>query len=190
MMFSVVAGVSIVSVGAYGLSSWGVGLAGGSSSEAQSAPVSNLTITAQATPGAANVLYPGATGDVVALIANPNPFPVTITGVYLPLNTSYASGFTTSNLSVTESGCSSATSDVLWSFAGAISGAAHTLVAPLTVGANARLSVTFVNDATMTSSTPSACEGTYFLMPPLAGLIATSSDAPSTPSPASDGWIG
>ena len=138
VMLSVVAGASVASIGAYGLSNWGVALAGGSSSQAQSASVANLMMAPEATPTATNVLYPGATGDVVVLITNPNQFPVTITGVELPLDTTFASGFTSSSLNVVESGCSSTTSDVFWSFAGASSGAVHALIAPLTVGATRR----------------------------------------------------
>jgi len=39
-----------------------------------------------------NQLYPGGAGDVVLTITNPNPYPVTLTGVTLPLSTSYAGG--------------------------------------------------------------------------------------------------
>jgi hypothetical protein len=52
---------------------WVVSLATGSSGEAQSATVSNITIAAVASPAASNLLYPGGAGDVVATITNPNP---------------------------------------------------------------------------------------------------------------------
>jgi len=47
----------------------------------------------------------------VVNIANPNSFPVTITAVQLPANTSYAAGYSNSNLSLTSSvaGCAAAT---------------------------------------------------------------------------------
>ena len=62
---SAVAGALLAGGGAYAATNWAVGLAGGSSGEAQSATVSNLTISAVATPAAANVMYPGGNGDAV-----------------------------------------------------------------------------------------------------------------------------
>src|SRR5690349_1065258 len=123
--------------GAYGASNWIVGLAGGSSGEGQSGGVSDITMTAVASPAAGNLLYPGGTGDVVVSISNPNPFPVTITAIALPTNTTYATGYTTSALSATQAGCLAATpSTVIWNFSTGSSGSSHTLTAPLTVGAS------------------------------------------------------
>src|SRR5919206_4185644 len=85
-------GAALVSGVAYGVTNWIVGLNGGSSGEAHSGTVSNISITAVATPAAGNFLYPGSSGDVVVSISNPNPFPVTITAVQLPANTAYATG--------------------------------------------------------------------------------------------------
>src|ERR1035437_10854069 len=87
-----VAGALLAGGGAYAATNWAVGLAGGSSGEAQSATVSNLTVTAVATPAASNVLYPGGSGDVVLTLSNPHPFPVTVNGVNLPTKTPYAPG--------------------------------------------------------------------------------------------------
>ena len=183
-----ITGMALVGGAAYGVTNWVVGLAAGSSGEAQSATVTNLTITAVASPSATNLLFPGGTGDVVATITNPNAFPVTVTGVNLPANTTYAGGFTTSALSTAQTGCSSTTSDVLWNFATGTSGSAHTLTSPLTVAANGTLTVTLTNDASMTTSAPAACEATYFSMPSLTGVAATGGAATATPSPATDSW--
>ena len=60
--------------------------------------MSNLTIAAVATQAASNVLYPGGNGDVDPHDLQPEPYPVTITAVNLPTNTSYANGYTTSAL--------------------------------------------------------------------------------------------
>ncbi len=182
-------GMALVGGAAYGVTNWVVGLAGGSSGESQSASVSNLTITAVATPSSSNQLFPGSTGDVVATITNPNSFPVTVTGVNLPANSVYANGYTTSALVTTQTGCLSTTpSGVTWNFASATSGSAHTLATPLTVAANGTLTVTFTNDATMTSAAPAACEGTYFSLPSLTGVAATAGAGTATTSPATDSW--
>jgi len=183
-----VVGALLAGGGAFAASSWVVSLNSGSSGESQSASVQNLTISAVATPSASNLLYPGGTGDVVATITNPNPFPVTLTAVQLPVNTSYAAGFTTSALSSAQTGCSSTTSDVTWNFATGTSGSSHSLTSALTVAASGSLTVTLTNDASMTASAPAACEATYFSMPSLTGVTATGGAATPTTSPATDSW--
>ena len=102
-------GALLAGVGAYAATNWVVGLNSGSSGEGQSANIANISITAVATPSATNLLYPGGTGDVVVSISNTNPYPVTITAVQLPTNTTYATGYTTSALSTTQTGCLAAT---------------------------------------------------------------------------------
>jgi hypothetical protein len=186
-------GTAAVAAGTYAATNWVVGLNGGSNGEAQSANVANLSISAVASPAAGNLLYPGGSGDVVVSISNPNPFPVTITAVNLPTNTTYATGYTTSALSATQSGCLAATpSGVTWSFATGSSGSSHTLTAPLTVGASGQadnpLAVTMTNDASMAASAPAACENTYFSMPSLTSATATGGSATATTSPATDSW--
>jgi hypothetical protein len=183
-----VLGAALAGGAAYGVTNWVVGLGAGSSAEGQSASVSNLTITAVASPAASNLLYPGGTGDAVMTITNPNPFPVTVTAVNLPTNTTYAAGFTTSALSTAQTGCSATTSFVLWNFATAVSGSSHTLTTPLVVGANASLTVTMTNDASMTTASPAACVSTYFSMPSLTGVAATGGSGTATTSPATDAW--
>ncbi len=88
---------------------WVVGLQSGSSGEAQSASISNLAITAVASPSAGNLLYPGGAGDALIKITNPNGFPVTITAVQLPANTSYATGYSDAALSAAVAGCAAGT---------------------------------------------------------------------------------
>ena len=178
---------------AYAASNWVVGLAGGSSGEAQSASVSNLTISAVASPAATNLLYPGGNGDVVVSISNPNPFPVTITAVNLPTNTTYANGYTTSALTTTQTGCLTATpSDVIWNYSTGSSGSSHTLTTPLTVAASSQpnnpLAVTMTNDASMTASAPAACVNTFFSMPALTGVVATAGGVTPTTTPTTDSW--
>jgi len=186
-------GAAAVAAVSYGATNWIVGLQGGSNGEGQSANVSNLSISAVASPAASNLLYPGSTGDVVVSISNPNPFPVTITAVNLPTNTTSATGYTTSSLTTTQSGCLASTpSGVTWSFATGSSGTTHTLTTPLIVGSSGSsdnpLVVTLTNDASMASSAPAACENTYFSMPSFTGVAATGGAATATSSPATDGW--
>ena len=184
-----IVGALLAGGGAYAASNWVVGLAGGSSGEAQSATVSNLTITAVASPSATNLLYPGGNGDVVMTIANPNPFPVTVTAVNLPTSTTYATGYTTSALTTTQTGCLATTpSDVIWNYSTATSGTSHTLASALTVAASGTLTVTMTNDASTTAAVPAACEATYFSMPSLTGVTATGGAATATTSPATDSW--
>src|ERR1039458_1412375 len=178
---------------AYAVTNWVVGLSGGSSGEGQSGSVSNLTITAVASPAATNLLFPGGNGDVVVTIANPNPYPVTVTAVNLPTNLTYATGYTTSALSTTQAGCLAATpSDVIWNYSTGSSGSSHTLTTPLIVGAslnaNNPLTVTLTNDASMTTAAPAACESTFFSMPSLTGVSATGGGATPTTTPVTDSW--
>lgn len=192
-VLGIVLGVVIAAAASYGATNWVVGLSGGSSGEGQSATISNLTITAVASPSPTNLLYPGGTGDVVVTISNPNPYPVTITAVQLPANTSYADGYTTSALSVQQAGCIASTpSDVTWNYATGSGGTSHTLTTPLTVAASGQannpLTVTFTSDASMALSAPAACVNTYFSMPPLTGVTATGGAATATTSPATDSW--
>jgi hypothetical protein len=189
---SAICGSLFVAVGAYAATNWVVGLNAGSSGEGQSATIANLSMTAVSSPAAGNLLFPGGTGDVVVTIANPNPYPVTISAVQLPANTVNAGGFTTNTLGTAQTGCSTSTSLVTWNFATSTSGTTHTLQSTLTVGAsgaaNNPLVVTFTNDATMGTTSPAACAATFFSMPSLTGVTATGGAATSTTTPASDAW--
>ena len=186
-------GVALVGGGAYAATSWIVGLNSGSSGLGQAASIQNLTVTAVSSPAPTNQLYPGGTGDVVLTIANPNPYPVTVTGVDLPTNTTYAGGYTTSALTTTVAGCLVATpSDVIWNFSTATSGSVHTLTTPVTVGAsgnaNNPLTVTLTNDASMTAAAPAACAAAFFSMPSFTGIVATGGAASVTTTPVVDAW--
>ena len=185
---SAVIGCALTGGAAFAATNWVVGVNGGSSGEGQSATISNLTITATASPAATNLLYPGGTGDVVLAIANANPYPVTLTAVQLPTSTTYAAGYTTSGLGTANGSCTAGTSIVAWSYATATSGTSHTLTSPLTVAASGSLTVTLTNDASMGSTSPAACAGTYFAMPSLTGVTATGGAATATTSPAVDSW--
>ena len=190
---AVAAGILLTATVAYGATNWIVGLSGGSSGEGQSATIANLTITAAAVPSATNLLYPGGNGDVVVTISNPNPYPVTITAVQLPTNTTYAAGFTTSALSTPQAGCAAATpSDVIWNFSTGVSGSSHPLTSALTVAASGQpnnpLTVTLTNDGSMTAAAPLACANTFFSMPSMTGITATGGAAAATSSPATDSW--
>ena len=190
---SVALGIVLAGASAYAATNWVVGVNAGSSGEGQSAAISNLTITAVASPAASNLLYPGGSGDVVVTISNPNPYPVTITAVQLPTNTTYATGYTTSALTTTQTGCLAASpSGVIWNFSTATSGSSHTLTSPLTVAASGQannpLSVTLTNDASMATTAPAACASTYFSLPSVTGVSATGGAGTATTSPATDGW--
>ena len=186
---ALLAGIVLAGGGAFAATNWIVSLNAGSSGEGQSAGIANLSISAVASPSAANLLYPGGTGDVVVSITNPNPYPVTITAVQLPTSTTYATGYSDSALTTLQTGCAAATpSDVVWNYSTATSGSSHTLTSPLTVAAGASLTVTLVNDASMGSAAPAACAGTYFSMPSFTGVTATGGAATPTSNPATDGW--
>jgi len=188
-----VLGASLVGGGAFAATNWIVGLGAGSSGQGQSATVSNLTITAVSTPSPTNQLYPGGTGDVVLTITNPNAYPVTVTGVNLPTNATYATGYSNATLTTQQAGCISSTpSDVVWAFATSSSGSAHTFTTPVVVGpngnANNPLTVTLTNDASMTAAAPAACENTYFSMPSLTGVAASGGAGTVTSTPVVDAW--
>jgi hypothetical protein len=173
-------------------SNWTVGLNGGSSAEAQSGTVSNLTIAAVATPSPTNLLYPGSNGDVVLTITNPNNYPVTVSAIQFPSNLTGAAGYSNSNLSLASAValCDAATSGVTWTYSTVTAGASRTLATPIVVGAsgnaNNPLTVTLTNWATMASTSPAACEGVYFSMPSLNGVSASAGGATVTTTPATD----
>ena len=191
---AVALGMVLAGVAAYAATNWVVGLTSNSSGEAQSAAIGKLTITAVSSPAPGDLLDPGDSGDVVISIANANPYPVTVTAVQLPTNTTYATGYTSSALTTTQTGCLSTTpSDVTWNFSTATSGSSHALTTPLTVAASGKannpLVVTLSDDALMGSSAPLACANTFFSMPALTGITATGGGTgTATTSPATDGW--
>jgi hypothetical protein len=188
---SVVAGTVLTAAVAFAATNWTVSLNSGSSGEAQAGTVSNLTIAAVAIPAASNLLFPGGNGDVVATITNPNSVAVTLTALSLPSSTTYATGYTASNLTGAISGCTSTAganqSDVIWNYSSGSN--PHTLTTALVIGANSSLTVTFTNDASMTAAAPAACEAAYFSMPSLTGVTASeTAGSTATTSPTTDAW--
>jgi hypothetical protein len=186
-----IVGALLAGTGAYATTKWTI--VGSSTAQTQSVTVSNLVISAVVSPAATNLLYPGENSDVVVTISNPNPYPVTIAAVNLPKNTTYATGYTTGSVTTTKRGCLSTTpSDVVWSYSTTISGSSHILAKTLTVAADGQannpLTVTFVDDVTMTLEAPAACEDTYFSMPAMTGVVATNGAANITTSPTIDSW--
>lgn len=177
---------------AYAASNWTVSITGSSGGQAQAASVLNLTISAVASPSPTSLLYPGSTGDVVASITNPNPFPVTITALDLPASTTYAAGYTDSGLTTAASGCSSTTSLVSWTPSTGSPATLATLQTALVVGpqggADDPLVVTLSGAATMGASSPSGCEKAYFSMPAPTSATATGGAATPTTSPTTDSY--
>ena len=150
--------------------------------------VSNLAISATSSPWGTDALYPGATGDVVITIDNPNAQSVTISAVDLPANTSFAAGYTSSTLRTVQIGCSRTTSDVIWNASTPPRGSVHTLVTPLTVAADQSLMVTLTDAAMMGPWAPAACEATYFTMPPFEGVAASTGNQAPTALRSTDRW--
>ncbi|HWE54253.1 MAG TPA: hypothetical protein VG435_02005 [Acidimicrobiales bacterium] len=173
-------------------SNWTIGLNSGSSGEAQSGNVANLTIAAVASPSPTNLLYPGNSGDVVLTISNPNNYPVTVSALQFPSNLTGAAGYSSSSLSAlsAEVLCNAALSGVTWTYSTVTSGASHTLATPLVIGAsgdsNNPLTVTLTNYAAMSSSSPAACENSFFSMPSLASVTASAGGSTVTTSPTVD----
>jgi hypothetical protein len=93
-ILSGITGVVLVGAGVFAATNWVVGLSSGSSSAAQSASISNLTISAVASPSATNLLHPGGTGDVAATITNPNSFPTLTTPLTVAANGTLTVTFT------------------------------------------------------------------------------------------------
>jgi hypothetical protein len=180
----VVVGCLLVGGGAYAATNWSVGLNAGSRGQAQSASITNLTISAIAVPSPVNQVYPGGYGDAVLTIQNTSAVPVTITAVSLPTNTTFAAGYSDSTLT-TATAC---TGSVSWRFATTTSGSSHTLTSPLVVDANSTLTVTMTNDITMATTAPASCRSNYFKMPALTAVTATAGAGTATPSPTTDGW--
>jgi len=165
----------------------------GTQAVASSGTISNLTVTAVADPGGRAPLYPGGTGEVVVRIANPDPYPVTVTAVGLPGDEANATGYTTRALTTPQAGCAADTpSAVTWNVPTAPGGSRRVLAGALTVGAAGTaedpLTVVIDDAAVMGADAPSACAGAFFSMPALTGVTASVTSAPPTKSPATDTW--
>ncbi|HVC13559.1 MAG TPA: hypothetical protein VND62_01730 [Acidimicrobiales bacterium] len=186
-------GTVLAGSAAYGLTEWVVSLSSGSSGLAQGARVSNIKITAVASPSPSALLYPHGSGDVVVKITNPNSFPVTITTLDLPSTSTYAAGYSTSGLGtkVTACGASASGSDVYWASSTSATSTTEALATPLTVAAtgnaNDPLTVTLRDAAAMGTGASATCEGKYFQMPSLKGVSAYAGGSVTpTSSPATD----
>lgn len=173
-------GTIMAGAAAYAATNWVIGLTSGSNGEGQSMSITTLTIKAVSSPAPGHLLYPGAEGDVVVTITNHNTFPVTITGVDLPTDGTFAGGFTTASLTSAQTGCATTNSHVYWNHSTAVTGSPHTLASPITVAAQGSVKVTFTDEAVMTTNSPSACESTYFSMPSFTGISATSANKTTT----------
>ena len=175
-------GTLMAGAAAYAATNWVIGLTSGSNGEGKSMSITTLTIKAVSSPSPVNQMYPGSDGDVVVTITNNNTFPVTITAVNLPTDTTYATGYTTATLSAARTGCTGTASLVRWNYSTGTTGSSHTLHAPITVAATGSVKVTFTDDAAMSTTSPSACENTFFSMPSLTGISATSANHGTTPT--------
>jgi hypothetical protein len=173
-------GTMVAGAAAYAATNWIIGLTSGSNGEGQSMSITTLTINAVSSPAPGHLLYPGANGDVVVTIKNTNTFPVTITGLDLPTKSTFAGGYTTSALTTAQTGCGTTDSHVYWNSATTTSGHAVTLHTPITVAATGSVTVTFTTEAVMTTTSPAACEATYFSMPSFTGVSATSANKGTT----------
>jgi len=205
---------------AFAATNWVVGLASGSSANGQGASISNLVISdITSAPTETNKLYPSASsaspgsGDVTFTLQNPNPFPVTVTGVTIPaesLTSNDAVGYTTSALSSAIAGCGATTSTVTWTGASSSGTTAETFtsgtrggetqVGAFAITANATITVTLTDDAAMDATAPLACAGTssgtspnltyagaYFVMPALTTIAATGGSYSGMPSITANG---
>jgi hypothetical protein len=179
---------AFVGVALFASAAYGVTKLTGESGAGLPTAISNLTVSAVSPPAASNQLYPGGSGDVAMIITNLNAFPVTVRGMDLPTSSIYAAGFTSSSLATAQPGCSSITSEVTWNGSTSAFASYHSLTTPLTVTANGTLAVTMTNGASMASGAPAACANTYFSMPPLVGVNATSGASFVTKGPVTDSW--
>lgn len=104
-----------------------------------------LTAVGTTSPGAGQ-LYPGGSSGFSLQVSNPNPYPVTITGV-------------TANGPVTATGGIGSCTTT------GVSLAAPTGGLPFTVGPEASLTVTLAGAATMSNASDNGCQGATFTIP-------------------------
>lgn len=193
LFIGIAAGILLATDLSFAASTWTIGVNPNSSGEAASGTVSNLTISAVASPSPANLLYPGSQGDVVLTISNPNPYPVTVTALQFPTNVLGANGYSNSDLDTASLSltCTAATSGVTWTYSTSVPNSSHSLTTPIVVAASGAtgnpLTVTLDDYASMATTSPATCENTFFQMPSLGGVTATAGGSPVTASPAADG---
>ena len=108
--------------------------------------------TLDASASTSGTLYPGATGETVLKVSNPNSFPVRVTAVALNgtnADISADSGHAACTSAVTFSGASGLTIDV----------------PAKTGGTNGSVQTTLPNTVTMSNSAADACQGATFTIP-------------------------
>jgi hypothetical protein len=106
--------------------------------------------TVDVSAGTAATLYPGVTGDVLIKISNPNPYPVTVTGV---------SGTGSITPDGSHSGCSP--SGVTFTNQTGLS-----ISVPAKVGStNGETQATLTGAAAMSNASVDACQGAVFTIP-------------------------
>ena len=118
---------------------------------------------------------------------------MTLTAVNLPTNTTYATGYTTSALTTTQTGCLAATpSGVTWNFSTGTSGTSHTLTTPLVIGAsgnaNNPLTVTLTRERCEHGHDCSTGAERVFSMPSFTGITATAGGTTITTTPNTNAW--
>lgn len=176
----------LIGSAAMAASDWLVGLATGSSAQAKVSTVSDLTITAVASPTPTHLLAPDVDGDVIAKITNPNDYNVTITGVELPKATVYGTAYSTSSLATPQATCTATKSFTDWTYSTSTTASTHTLATPIVVAAHGTskdpIYVKFSTDAYMGTTANTDCQGSYMKMPSLKGIVAhvANSTAPDT----------
>jgi hypothetical protein len=168
------AGVVVAVVATTGLA-WASGLNPVSSTVVGGQAVRNsataIQLSVAPTPNSAG-MYPGASADVAVILTNHHSLPIRVRAVRLPSNRTYASGYRNAAHTIPVAGCTAANSGVTWRGSGPRGGTVHALDTPLVIGPHQSLSVLLTNGAQMSTSSPAACEGSYFAMPSL-GIIGS-----------------
>jgi hypothetical protein len=142
----------LVGVGTTGGTAYAFWFASGSGAGSAAATVAK-PLTTSAVAVSSGLLYPGATGDVRITINNPNPFPVTVTGVT-------GTGPITSDKG---GACDAATGVTFADVTGA----------SLAVPASGSASFTLAGAVAMDNSSDDTCQGATFTIPvALAGASA------------------
>jgi hypothetical protein len=133
------------------------------------------SVTFTQTTTNANVLYPGVTGDVVLLVSNPNPFPVSVDSLTLPATA--ATSYTDVALNTLNATCNSGGTGVGWTYPTKTMGGV--IVAKKVGATNGTLTLTLTGGATMTNLSDNACQSSFFKMANV--TTATVTSASGTP---------
>jgi hypothetical protein len=134
-----------------------------------------LPVTFTQTTPNASALYPGGNADVLLIVSNPNPFPVSVDSLTLPTTT--ATSFTTSAFSTANLSCNASTG-VTWAYTSkSLTGV---IVAGKSGSSNGTLTLTLTNGAHMDNTSDTSCQNSFFEMP----NVTTASVSSSTATPA------